>query len=213
MDEDKRVSYDKTYIESLYTRYMSRNEAQQTHFNELQKRIEGRNVLLIAPGASSSNEKEKIIRFAQKTDTVSISINFDYSAYCTDYIFVSNLRRFRELSPDKHGKCIVTSNIPAVDVYLRTRYADLLNDEEPVRDNAGMMLIRFMINLGAKKLYLAGMDGYSVDPMQNYADQRMAFYTQRAIMESMNDGMNAMLRRFSEQIEIEMLTTPRFLNV
>lgn len=213
MDEEKRVSYDKAYIESLYTKYMSKNEAQQTHFDELKKRINGQNVLLIAPGASSSDEKEKIVRFARENDAVTISINFDYAALCTDYIFVSNLRRFRELDADKHGKCIVTSNIPAVDVYLQTRYADLLNDEETVRDNAGMMLIRFMIRLGAKKLYLAGMDGYSVDPMQNYADQKMTFYTQRAIMESMNDGMNAMLRRFSQQIGIEMLTSPRFLSV
>lgn len=213
IDENKRVIFDKAYIEWLYTQYMSKNEVQPAHLSELKKQIAGNSVLLIAPGPSSIEERDRIVRFANQMRVITISINFDYTQLPIDYIFVSNLRRFRELHADKHGKCIVTSNIPAVDVYLQTKYADLLNDEEAVRDNAGMMLIRFLILLGAKKLYIAGMDGYSVDPMQNYADQKMAFYTQRAIMESMNDGMNAMLRRFSEQIEIESVTQPRFLTV
>ena len=213
MDEDKRVSFDKAYIEQLYTQYMSRNEVHPTRLNELKQRIKNRDVLLIAPGASSFDEREKIVRFAESSDAVIISINFDYTELSTDYIFVSNLRRFRELETNKHAKCIVTSNIPAVDVYLQTKYADLLNGEDAVRDNAGMMLIRFLITLGAKKLYIAGMDGYSLDPMQNYADRKMTFYTQRAFMESKNDGMNAMLRKFAKEIEIEMVTTPRFLSV
>ena len=154
-----------------------------------------------------------MVAIAERDDTVSISINFDYSLCDTDFIFLSNLRRFRDLVLDKHNKCIVTSNIPAVDVYLQTKYGELLNDENAVHDNAGMMLIKFLINMGVKKIYLAGMDGYSVDPMQNYADQSMAFYTQRAIMDSMNDGINSMLGKFSKEIAIEFVTEPRYVNV
>ena len=212
MDDSKRVEFDKGYIEDLYTKYMAKGSVQESHLSELKEKLNGKNVLLIAPGKSSVEEKDKVITFAKRDDTISISINFDYSLYDTDFIFLSNLRRFRDLEENKHNKCIVTSNIPAVDVYLQTKYGELLNDENAVHDNAGMMLIKFLINLGVKKIYLAGMDGYSVDPLQNYADQKMTFYTQRAIMDSMNDGINSMLSKFSKEICIEFVTKPRYVN-
>lgn len=213
MDETKRVEFDKKYIEELYTRYMAKNSVQENHLSELKDKLHDKNVLIIAPGRSSVEEKENVIEFARKDDTVSVSINFDYQLYDTDLIFLSNLRRYRDLEQSKHDKCIVTSNIPAVDVYLQTKYGELVNDENAVHDNAGMMLIKFLINLGVKRVYLAGMDGYSVDPMQNYADQKMTFYTQRALSESMNDGINAMLRKFSKDIEIVFVTKPRYVNI
>lgn len=213
MDDSKRVEFDKGYMEELYTKYMAKGSVQESHLSELKKKFTGKNVLVIAPGKSSVEEKDKVVAFAKRDDTVSISINFDYSMYNTDFIFLSNLRRFRDLDPDMHDKCIVTSNIPAVDVYLQTKYGELLNDENAVHDNAGMMLIRFLINMGVKKIYLAGMDGYSVDPMQNYVDQSMTFYTQRAITDSMNDGINSMLRKFSKEITIDFITEPRYVNI
>lgn len=213
MDDTKRVEFDKVYIEELYTKYMAKNSVQESHIFELKEKLNGKNVLLIAPGKSSVEEKDKVIDFAKKKDTISISINFDYSLYNTDFIFLSNLRRFRDLDVGKHNKCIVTSNIPAVDVYLQTKYGELINEENAVHDNAGMMLIRFLIKLGVKRIYLAGMDGYSVDPMENYADQRMTFYTQRAIMDSMNDGINLMLRKFSKEIDISFVTEPRYVSI
>ena len=213
MDDAKRVEFDKSYMEKLYTKYMAKNRVQESHLSELKETLKGKKVLVIAPGKSSVEEKDAVIAFARKDDTISIGINFDYSLYDTDFIFLSNLRRFRDLDIDKHRKCIVTSNIPAVDVYFQTKYGELLNDENAVHDNAGMMLIQLLINLGVKRIYLAGMDGYSVDPMQNYADQSMAFYTQRAIMDSMNDGINTMLIKFSKQIDIEFITEPRYVNI
>lgn len=213
MDDSKRAEFDKAYIEELYTKYMAKGSAQETNLSKLKETIKDKQVLIIAPGKSSVEQSQRIIDLAKRKEIISISINFDYSQYDTDYIFLSNLRRFRDLEQNKHGKCIVTSNIPAVDVYLQTKYSELLNDENAVHDNAGMMLIKFLISLGVKKIFLAGMDGYSLDPLQNYADQKMTFYTQRAIMESMNDGMNAMLKKFSRDVELEFITEPRFVSI
>ena len=213
MDDMKRVEFDKNYMEELYTKYMAKSSVQENHLSELKERLTGKKVLVIAPGKSSVEEKDKIIALAERENIISISINFDYLLYNTDYIFISNLRRFRDLDVNKHNKCIVTSNIPTVDVYLQTKYGELLNDEDAVRDNAGMMLIKFLIKLGVRKLYLAGMDGYSVDPMQNYADQNMTFYTQKAIMDSMNDGINSMLGKFSREIDIEFITKSRYMKI
>lgn len=213
MDDSKRASYDKAYIEELYLRYQATGQVQELHLQELKSRICGSRVLIIAPGRSSVEEADKIAACAGESDVVTISINFDYRLLETDFIFLSNLRRFRELNPEKYGKCIVTSNIPALGVYLQTSYSDLLNSTESVRDNAGMMLIRLLMNLGAKEILIAGMDGYDTDPALNYADQSMAFYTRRAQMEAMNTGMSTVLNEYKEKISIEFVTEPKFVRM
>lgn len=213
MDKEKCSVYDKDYIEELYVQYMAKGNVQESRLIELQNQIAGKTVLIIAPGKSSVTEKEKILVVANKGDVVSISVNFDYLEIDTDYIFLSNLRRYRELNPEKRNKCIVTSNIPAMDCYLQTKYRDLLNTYESVRDNAGMMLIKYLIMLGAKKVLLAGLDGYSLDATQNFADQKMNFFTQKATFEAMNAGMNAVIADFAKQIGIEFVTTPQYIRI
>ncbi|MGN0452383.1 MAG: aldolase catalytic domain-containing protein [Ruminococcus sp.] len=209
MDDNKRSVYDKEYIEDLYIKYMATGHAQESHLTELKEIIAGKDVLIIAPGRSSIEERDIVIACAQRDNVITISLNFDYPEYNADFIFLSNLRRFRQLDKNIRSKCIVTSNIPAVDVYLKTEYRDLLNDVESVRDNSGMMLIKFLIHLGVQKVLLAGFDGYSIDPTQNFANQKMTFYTQKATFEAMNEGMTEVLRNYKKQIQIEYITTPR----
>lgn len=211
MEDEKRSNYDKDYIEALYEKYMEKGDVQETRLAELKERIAGKEILIIAPGRSSVEEKEKIIGHAKRENVISIGVNFDYVEHDTDFIFLSNLRRFRQFPSEKRRKCIVTSNIPAMDVYLQTKYQDLLNEHEYVKDNAGMMLIRYLILLGAKKVLIAGLDGYSLDPAANFADQKMSFYTQKATFEAMNCGMNEVLREYKKLIDLEFVTTPKFV--
>lgn len=213
MEPEKKSVFDKEYIEKLYEDYMATGSVQEMHFAELKEKIFDKKVLIIAPGKSSVDEKEKILEFAQQEGVVSISVNFDYQGIETDYIFLSNLRRFKALAEDKRGKSIVTSNIPASGIYLQTKYKDLTNNVEMVRDNAGMMLIKFLIALGVKEVYFAGLDGYSVDPMQNFAEDKMNFVTERAVFEAMNEGMKQVLTMYAKQIKIEFITSPKHVEV
>lgn len=84
-------------------------------------------------------------------DVVSFGINFDYLG--TEYIFLSNLRRFRELDDAVKSKCTVTFNIPADSFYLQAKYKDLLSDAEAVRDNAGLMAIKFLMDKDVDAIY------------------------------------------------------------
>ncbi|MBP3314131.1 MAG: aldolase catalytic domain-containing protein [Oscillospiraceae bacterium] len=213
MDDDKRIVYDQAYIENLYLQYMEKGHTNESRMSEFAEQVRGKTVLLIAPGKSSREEAENICKKVQQPNVLSISVNFDYAICDTDYIFVSNLRRYKELSSAKKDKCIVTSNIPAQDTYLQVKYQDLLNTHDYARDNAGMMLIKLLIRAGAKKILLAGVDGYSVDPTQNFADQKMNFFTQKATFEAMNAGMNSALQEFATQIDIEFATNPRYLSL
>lgn len=211
MDEEKRSVYDKNYIEKLYIKYMDTGNVQEAHLAELREMLRGKKVLIIAPGRSSIEERDKVVAYAEQKDLVTIGINFDYTEIDTDFIFLSNFRRFRELDETKHEKCIVTSNIPAVDVYLQTNYHNLLNNNEAVQDNAGMMLIKYLIQLNVVKVYVAGIDGYSLDAIQNFVDPQMSFFAEKATFEAMNQGMIQALQEFKKQIEIEFVTTPKYI--
>ena len=212
VDEDKKVTYDKNYIEDLYLRYMATGKSQEEHKAELTESLNGKTILLIAPGKSSIEEKDGIISFVNE-DVVTVSVNYNYPLVDTDYIFLSNLRRFRELGASNREKCIVTSNIPADNVYLQTKYRDLLCDIEAVKDNAGLMAIKFFAKMGVKKIYLAGFDGYSHDEKENYGESTMAFVTKTAILDAMNHGMTEMLKKYSELVELNFLTKPHYVKI
>ena len=211
MDDSKRNEFDKKYAEEIYLKYLSTGHVQEQHLADLKKLIAGKKILLIAPGKSSTVENEKVVAFMQRSEVVTFSINFDYPFAESDFIFLSNLRRFKELDPAKKGKCVVTSNIPADSVYLQTKYRDLLNSHEVVQDNAGMMAIRFLANLGATEFYLAGMDGYSHDVMENYGSDRMALVTRNAVLDEMNQGMQEVLNEYSKTMNIHFLTAPKYI--
>lgn len=213
MDESKRFEYDKNYIEELYVRYMEAGKVQEEHYSELKEKLTGRKVLLIAPGKSAVEEKEKIATFGRTEAVIVISVNFDYSYMDTDFVFLSNLRRFKKLGAEKRDKCIVTSNIPADNVYLQTKYKELLNSEEAVKDNAGMMALKFLMDFGVKEVYLAGFDGYSHDAVDNYADSQMAFITRNAVLDAMNAGMMVILKKYSESMKIRFLTEPKYVKI
>ena len=144
---------------------------------------------------------------------VSVSVNFDYTKVETDFIFLSNLRRFRELDVNKRSKCIVTSNIPADNVYLQTNYRDLLTDIEAVKDNAGLMAIKFLITYGVKEIHLAGFDGYAHDVKENYGDSQMAFITRNAVLDAMNDGMTEVMKQYMNDIDIHFLTDEKYVRI
>lgn len=212
MDEDKKVSYDKAYIEELYLRYMATGEVQEKHKNELKDSLYGKKILLIAPGKSSIEEENKIRSFVD-SDTMIISVNHAYTVIEPNFIFLSNSRRFRELSDDKKEKCIVTSNISADRVFLQTKYKDLLNKEEAVFDNAGLMAIKYLMGFDIKGIYLAGFDGYSHDDRENYGRGEMAFITRNAVLDAMNIGMSKVLTEYSNSVRIEFVTTPKYVKL
>ena len=207
MDEEKKVSYDKDYIEELYIRYLASGKVQEEHKDELSERLKDKKVILVAPGKSSVEEKVKI----ENADGIVISVNFDYPN--SEFVFLSNIRRFKELSEDSYGKAIVTSNITSDKIYFQTKYRELLNNVESVRDNAGLMAIKFLMNYGVKEILLAGFDGYSHETKENYADKHMELISRNAVLDAFNEGMESVLKEYAKEININFLTTPRYVRL
>ena len=213
MEVEKSFEFDRNYIENLYICYMTREKGENIHEVELEKILAGKTILLIAPGKSSTNEREKIRKCLLEDRVIGISVNFEYPYEDINYIFLSNLRRFKEINKNSYCKCIVTSNISTDDVYLRTQYCDLINDEEAVKDKAGLMAIKFLMNYDVKEILLAGFDGYSHDMEENYGKKEMAFYTRNAVIDAMNDGMSKVIKEYAKDVQITFLTKPRYITI
>ena len=191
MSDEKKVQFDKEYMEQLYLAYMTSGGENESQMEERKKAFADKTILVIAPGRSCIEEKEKIVG-EMKGDIISISVNFSYPEKETDFIFLSNLRRYRELPSELLEKCIVTSNIPTDTFYLKTDYRMLLNDREGVTDNAALMLLKFLMNLKCKEVLIAGMDGYEDEKRR-----------------SVNEGVQEVLGEYHKEMSIRFLTTPR----
>lgn len=206
MEPVKKSKYDAEYIEDVYSKYMERGSAYEAHLDELKRRVQGKTILLIGPGKSVAVSRNKILEVAKKEDVITISVNHNYSDEVVDYIFCSNMRRFRKIKPKDLKKSIITSNIRASGVYLQVRYRDLMNNYKSVKDNAGLMVIQLLLKLGIKKIELVGFDGYSHDMLENYADEKMSIYMKNQVMEEINEGMKKAIEQYRKKVCIEFIS-------
>lgn len=211
MDDEKKVTFEKDYIESIYLHYMNCCKTIVNNSTELSSSLAHKTIILVAPGRSSIGEASKIQSFKNETNAILISINHVYSEIEPDYVFLSNLRRYREFDIRMKSKCIVTSNIPASGVLYQAKYSELLNFEEAVSDNAGLMAIKFLITQNVASIYLAGFDGYSHNSEENYGNSTMTYVSSNDMLDAINIGMSKMIQTFRNNTVIEFLTTPRFV--
>lgn len=211
LEEEKRFHYDKAYIQKLYEQYQSHKVQDAKIMEELEKKFQGKEILLLAPGGSILDEQEKIKMYIETENPIVISVNFVSDKIKSDFAFYSNIRRYAERKHIKSCEEIVTSNIEeaSADTAYVVNYADLLNEHPAIKDNAGMMLLKLLIKLKAQKIYLAGLDGYSNDVTVDYAEKSMVLVTDIELLKTMNWEMSKMLEELSKDVEMEFLTKPR----
>lgn len=168
---DCRDEYDENLIEKLYYELQEYSVADDETITCFSKNVKDRSVLIIGPGSTIEAQFDAVDKVASSAVYV-ISTNFYSGKFNEDAVFISNERRYRNLEKAELPTDIlmlVTSNL-ALDnnkSALIFDYTKLLG-EGPSADNAGAMLIRLLKKAGAKKVYLAGFDGFDVDTSLNY---------------------------------------------
>lgn len=204
---EKGIEYDERYIRKLYTEYLSNGKVRENHLKDIQSNIKGRKILLVAPGRNAILERHKILNFVEQNHPIIISVNHNYPELDSDYIFVSNIRRFKEISEELYGKVISTSNIENQNTYASVDYYRLLNSVDDVSDNSGLMAIKFAINqLNVNEVFIAGFDGYTHDVYGNFETEDMALLASNDFFDRMNYGMREVLKEYSMQIKISFIT-------
>lgn len=86
---DKRLLYDADLIEKLYQDYQNIDCDDKCDRERLASALEGRDVLLLAPGNSVYDNKEAVDAYIAKHDPVVIAVGFIPRGYNLDFLFLS----------------------------------------------------------------------------------------------------------------------------
>lgn len=210
LDFDKRALFDKTYIEQEYINYLNHYVDDVNVQNEIKKEINNRKILLLAPGKSLEKNIEKINGIIDNREYYIVSINFIPKDIPIDMMFISNMKRFKNvqsLSRYDNIKIVVTSNIVTSEKNISViNYSSYLNEEDCISDNAGLMCINFFKKIGVTEILLAGFDGFSNNIEENYYEPTMYLNVEEEKLRLMNKAIAQKLKQLDNQINFKFLT-------
>lgn len=214
LSEDKKVEFDREYIEQLYIDFNSKNISNYTDLIDIKKDIVSKDVYILAPGKSVIEGTNKIINDSKK---VFIALNFVPSFIGVDYCFFSNQKRYEEYKekeinmklPNMKNKFIFTSNIRHQERdFFTVAYNELLGDIEDAKDNSVILSLNLLIKLNINNVFICGLDGYSGD--NNYIDENMNFYFKSKEMKQRNIAILEQINKLRNKIEMYFITESMF---
>lgn len=202
IEEYKKTAYDEEYIESLYEKFQNHEIDDSNLTAYLERQWKEREVLILAPGYSVVEQRERIERFIQEKGPVIISANFIPELYHQDYIFCSNAMRYSAMEDKcEPERILVTSNLMEVCNEPNVlNYSDLCFNDRGKCDNCVIMLMNLLINLGKKKVYVAGFDGYQADSCNYISTYMVNQHTKGQEENIKNTGYIADIRKKLEVI-------------
>lgn len=215
----KRYHYD--LLEQTYSDYMKSDIDDGRVLDILHKRLNEKNILILAPGKTVKQELEAILKYISLNDCVVISINFIPSTLEVNYLYINNVHRFEICSAESRFKeipKILTSNIMtnADKNAMIIAFNRLFKCGWQHSDNSTILLLRLLNILGVKKIGIAGLDGYdsySINHTQ-YAESNLEIPIQEESAASINKDLFEMLQDFyrtkNKEIEVEFVTRSRF---
>jgi 4-hydroxy 2-oxovalerate aldolase len=210
---EKKLMYDKAYIEHLYLEYQKKEDSNDFEdFKKLKVVLQGRKVLLLASGHSVVTEREKIQNYISEHSPIVIAVNY-LPNYDVHFIFISNSRRYVQLSSrinklDQNTKLIATSNVTKTkgkfDYTLE--YSALLDEQAEYADNPMIMLIKVLDACETEDVILAGFDGYSTGITSDYVNPELEYSFSKTKAMEINKDAIASLNRLTTKVSKHFLT-------
>lgn len=164
----KKTVFDASYADRLYEEYKNNTVDDSAARTCLKKELQGKKILIVAPGRSIVDYEEKIKSVIRKEEPVVISVNFIPPHFRTDYAFYSNNKRLNRMG-QASCKTIVTSNLPS-------EGADHVIDHNSLCGaflegcNSLIMLLKLLKSLDTAGIMVAGADGYAANSKNYYDD-------------------------------------------
>ncbi len=212
--QEKKSVFDKEYISEEYAKYMDQHVNDAAAIKKIKERIANKPVLLLGPGKSLNTQKDKIKRTIQSNDYFVISINFVPEEFAVNMAFISNMKRLESVVTDKLNgfndfPMILTSNLKPQESYSNVYvidYAQYLNEEQCIVDNAGLMCINMLKKIGVEQVKLAGFDGFDTLIKDNYYQSQMYLEVEAERLIEMNKAIKEKLSQVQAQMQISFLT-------
>lgn len=210
VDKAESETFNEKYINKLYLDYMNVSYDDSKDLNNIkQNLLTYKKILVIAPG-KSINEHVDLIHNVIDKETCVISINFVTKIFMSNYVFLTNTKRYDEIKNiDKNYDLVITSNlIRDVKEYDNVvSYNDLTYFKEEYCDDSTTMLLKLLINLGINEVYIAGFDGYK-NGVQNFCNDVVT----RTEMENTRENtIKNILKNLQESINIFFVTPSQYV--
>lgn len=214
LEGEKKLLYDEAYIERLYMRYQDQEINDSDTLQVLKSILEDKPILLVGPGLSMVEDRVEIENYIDEKNPLVISINYIPSYIKPTYIFVSNAKRYVQLSTilsqEKHT-IIATSNVTsaAKDFDYVLNISSLLDRNAKIIDNSLIMFLKVLIKLGIKTVTLAGFDGYSTET-SNYFRANMEYEFVKGMEDYLNNYTIHFLEENADKINTTFLTHSKY---
>lgn len=224
IEDGKKTAFDEAYIENLYQDFQNNTIDDTETIQRLSKELAHRKCLILAPGSSILEEKERVQTYIEQENPIVFAANFVPESYAADYVFCCNAMRLETILGKKNlPRLVVTSNLLdmceeetaqenlAMEEVLGVNYMDLSFQENKPSDNSVIMLLRLLKKLEAEQVALAGFDGYQTNHKANYVADYMA--SQHTKGEEENKKIKGYMEQLEKQMQIRYLTKSLYQNI
>jgi 4-hydroxy 2-oxovalerate aldolase len=210
LDENEKVNYNVNRIQELYLEYKSSSATAETIEGDI---FRGQKVLILASGSSVDLQKSSINKFINKERPLVVAVNYFPTHYSPNYCFFTNQKRVNQATPEKSSaKVVITSNIKENSFQSTVGIVDyhkLVVMTSNQNDNVTILLLNLLIQQGADRVYLAGVDGYSNDH-ENYIDSDYDWIMENKVLEAKNQKFASSLEEIGKKINIKFITDSIF---
>lgn len=195
IDRKKTTVFDSKYADYLYHNYLINNIDDTEDKNKLYKEIHSREILIIAPGKSISNEYQNINQYIKENIPVVIAVNFIPEEIKIDYVFFGNNKRLDKLE-NCSCKVIATSNLKSEQIDYRINYNNISRSLKKGQ-NSMILLLKLLEELDIVNVKLAGADGYSTN-CENYYDSSI-----RTVINN-DENFNKMIGKILKELKLNI---------
>ncbi|WP_332445855.1 aldolase catalytic domain-containing protein [Sphaerochaeta sp.] len=213
---EKKLLYDKNYIEKLYADYQNNEVNDSIAKEKLAKVLRNKNILVMGPGKTVASQGNRIRDYIEQTNPIVISINQVPSGFTPNYIFLSNSKRYVQLATrlsQENHLLIATSNVTgtsedAFDYVLN--YSGLIDLDAEIIDNSLIMFLKTLIQIGCTDVGLAGFDGYSAET-SNYYNDTMEYDFVKEKAAYLNTYTRKFLCTMKDKLHVHFITDSKYL--
>lgn len=220
-----RKRYDYDLLEKTYLEYLESDVDDTVALQRLHSELDGKSILVLAPGCSVVEQKNKIEQYMERHKPIVISINFVPDLVEADYVYMSNSRRYSYWKNNENylsKKKIITSNLKTQS-YDELEY--IISFNKLIKcgwehiDNSALMLLRLLDIMNIKSIAIAGLDGYSYidEKSTNYATPELELYNVTQNPSALNKEISNMLKDYCEtrkgNADIKFITSSRFSDI
>lgn len=216
IEPKEKLAYNQEHIEQLYQEYQSRAINDSDSIAKLQKELSGKRILVLGPGKSMQRQKSEIQAYMAKYKPTVITINYEPQEFYTDYIFLSNSKRYVGLADrlqkqEDRIKIIATSNVTKAggNFDYTIDYSSLIDPDFEIMDSSLLMFLKLLQKLAIEEVALAGFDGYS-SYEENYFNIAMEYAFVKDYADKLNDYTKRALKAMEGKIKIHFVTESRY---